>query len=94
MAQEPIETRQSGPSCSVNGDCADAIDPARRIAFWGGLFGAVIGLLMLRNLNGPEYGLDQVTLYTLATVPPFAFWGLTLLVAQRLIARRDARQGR
>ncbi len=94
MAQEPIETRRSGPSCSVNGDCADAIDPARRIAFWGGLFGALIGLLMLRNLSGPEYGFEQVTLYALATVPPFALWGLTLVIAQRLIARRSAKQSR
>jgi len=72
----------------------EPIDTPRRIAFWGGILGVVLGLLLLQHLLAeyPDWG--QTTIYALATIPPFGLWALTLTIAQRVVDRRAARRDR
>ncbi len=67
----------------------EPIDTPRRIAFWGGILGVVLGLLLLRHLLAEYPELGETTIYALATVLPFGLWALTLTVAQHVVNRRS-----
>lgn len=67
------------------------IDTPRRIAFWAGIVGVILGWFLMQHLFAEQPELGQATIFALSTVPPFALWGIALGLAQAFAKRRDGR---
>ncbi|MCF4164500.1 hypothetical protein L2U69_02415 [Zavarzinia compransoris] len=66
----------------------DVIDTPRRIAFWAGLLGVIAGYFLMQHLFETRPELGQVTIYALASIPPFAAWGVGLTLARHFTRGR------
>lgn len=66
----------------------DVVDTPRRIAFWTGLLGVIAGYFLIQHLFETQPELGQVTIYTLASLLPFATWGIGLALARRFTRAR------
>ncbi|MCW0182771.1 hypothetical protein [Zavarzinia sp.] len=68
----------------------EAIDTPRRIAFWAGIVGVILGWFLMQHLFAEQPDLGQATIFAISTLPPFALWGITLGLAQAFARKRKA----
>ncbi len=58
------------------------IDRPRRLAFWAGIGGILLGLWLITHLFETQPGLGAVRIYLTGLIPPFGLWAIVLGLAR------------